>query len=123
MLIVGVPYVIELILPKNQVVLVIAAVTIPIAAFFLRLRSGGRQIAENNCSHTVKTMQCGAFYFGAMTLIFLDCMLIASHSVPPGAMFATSTDQLVWGCLAAFYLAMMVVAMYPGRIVEIAADE
>jgi hypothetical protein len=87
MLIIGVPRVIELVLPKNQVALIIAAVAMPIAAFLLRLKSGHRQIAENNCSRTVCVMQRSAFYLGVVTLLFLDCMLITSHLMPPGAMF------------------------------------
>ena len=118
MLIIGVPYVIELVLPKNQVALIIAAVAMPIAAFLLRLKSGHRQVAENHCSRIVCVMQWGAFYLGVVTLLFLDCMLITSHLMPPGAMLVNNTDRLVWASLIAVYLATMAVAMYPGRTID-----
>ena len=114
-LIVGLPYAIEAILPKNQTALLIAAVGLPIVAFFMRLNAGQRQIATNNCSRAILPLQWTALFIGIVLLLFLDCMLITTHLMPPGALFANSTDRLILACLIACYLAMMVVAMYPGR--------
>jgi hypothetical protein len=109
-----VPTAIALFLPNRRGVMEIASVTLPIAAFLLRLRIGKRQIDSNRCSVAVRKFQFCVFFVGILPLVLIDCVIILSHLMPNGALFATSGDLLVWAILAAIYLASMTVAMYPG---------
>jgi hypothetical protein len=109
-----VPTAIALFLPDRRGVMEIASVTLPIAAFLLRLRIGKRQIDSNRCSVAVRKFQFCVFFVGILPLVLIDCVIVLSHLMPNGALFATSGDLLVWAVLAAIYLASMTVAMYPG---------
>jgi hypothetical protein len=109
-----VPTAIALFLPDRRGVMEIASVTLPIAAFLLRLRIGKRQIDSNRCSVAFRKFQFCVFFVGILPLVLIDCVIVLSHLMPNGALFATSGDLLVWAVLAAIYLASMTVAMYPG---------
>jgi hypothetical protein len=109
-----VPTAIALFLPDRRGVMEIASVTLPIAAFLLRLHIGKRQIDSNRCSVAVRKFQFCVFFVGILPLVLIDCVIVLSHLMPNGALFATSGDLLVWAVLAAIYLASMTVAMYPG---------
>ncbi len=93
----------------------VTAVTLPIAAFFLRVIAGKHHIASNRCSIAVRRFQFCVFCFGILPLALIDCVLILSLVMPKGALFEADTDRLVWAILFAIYLTSMAVAMYPGR--------
>jgi hypothetical protein len=109
-----VPYAIHLLLPKQRGILEVVAVTLPILAFFLRIRAGKPQIATNQCSERARAVQFGVFLLGVLPLVLVDCFMILSHLMPQGSLFATKTDLFIWATIALFYLTCMAIAMYPG---------
>jgi len=103
-----VPAVIELVFPKPDAVMVAAAVALPITAFFLRMRSGARQIETNNCSDFAQQLQGVVLTVGILPLLALDALVIA---LPLNVLL----DEWYYsGTLVAIYFAAMVIAMYPG---------
>jgi hypothetical protein len=102
------PAVIELVLPKPDAVIVAASVALPITAFFLRMRSGGRQIETNNCSEFTQQLQGVALIVGIVPLLALDALVIA---LPLNVLLDEWYFLVV---LVAIYFAAMVIAMYPG---------
>jgi len=113
--IVIVPAGIEILLPNHRGAIEIAAVILPITAFFLRVRAGKHHIASNRCSVAVRRFQFCVFCFAVFPLVLIDCFLVLSHLMPKGALFQADTDLVVWVILFAVYLTSMAVAMYPGR--------
>jgi hypothetical protein len=109
-----IPYGIKLLFPNRRGVIELTAVTLPVAAFFLRLRAGRRQIAANHCSEAVRRFQFGIFVLGVLPLVLVDCFLILTHVMPPGALFAAPGDWLISGIVLGIYLLCMTIAMYPG---------
>jgi hypothetical protein len=97
-------------------VMEITAVTLPVAAFLLRLRAGRRHIASNRCPKWARRVQYGVFCLGILPLALIDCCLILSGLMPRGARFANAEDRAVWAVLVSIYLVSMIVAMYPGRV-------
>jgi hypothetical protein len=110
-----VPTMICALLPNNRGVIEIAAVVLPIAAFFIRVSVGTRHIASNTCGTIVRRLQCFVFIVGIIILALIDSVLILTHVMPKGTPFATSSDCIVWMVLVLVYLTSMTVAMYPGR--------
>ena len=110
-----VPYAIEWLLPNRRGAIEIAAVTLPIAAFFARIVAGRRHITANNCSARFRQFQFVVFGFAVFMLVFFDAVLMLSHIMPPGAPGASWTELIVLGTIAMTYLALMAIAMYPGR--------
>ena len=110
------PHGIELVFPKNRGVMEVVAVTVPVAAFFLRIRAGTHQIATNQCSQILRNLQRCAFVLGILPLVLVDAFLILSHLMPQGALIATPGDRLVWAIVLGVYLTCMAVAMYPGAV-------
>lgn len=111
------PFAIAALLPNRQGLLELTALGLPVAAFFIRYGVGRVHIASNNCSSTFRQVQFCVFFLGIVLLVFIDCAVILSHAMPPGAMFATDADRKIWAILVGIYLAAMFVAMYPGRTV------
>jgi hypothetical protein len=108
------PIAVELIHPHNRGAIEITSVTLPVAAFLLRVRAGKRHIDSNQCSGLVRCFQFCALGLAIVPLILIDCFIILSHLMPKGAPFARN-EWLVWPILLGFYLTLMAVAMYPGR--------
>jgi hypothetical protein len=108
------PTVIAIVLPNNRGAIEITAVVLPIAGFFLRVSAGRRQIASNRCAARLRHVQLCAFVLGILVLTLIDAVLILSHVMPQGALFADKTDRVVWTILFSVYLASMTIAMYPG---------
>jgi hypothetical protein len=112
---------VEVLFPNHRGAVEITAVTLPIAAFGLRIRAGKRHIASNRCSEVVRFFQFCAFCLGILPLVLVDCFMILSHLMP-GAMFETYTDILICAITVSVYLTLMAVAMYPGRAIPSALD-
>jgi hypothetical protein len=112
--VVFIPNGIALLFPNRRGILEVTSVVLPVGAFLLRLVAGKRQIALNRCSEIVRKFQFCIFFLGILPLVLIDCVVILSHLMPDGALFATNTDRLVWTVLIAIYLVSMAVAMYPG---------
>jgi hypothetical protein len=113
-----VPTLIEFCLPNRRGVMEVTAVTLPVAAFLLRIRAGWRHITTNRCSDIVQHFQFFVFCIGILPLVLLDCFMILSHLMPQGALFATQGDLVVLASVFAVYLMIMAVAMYPGRSIS-----
>lgn len=114
--IVLIPTLIKLLIPNNRGAVAVTVVLLPIAAFFVRLAIGIRHIAANHCAIAVRRLQYFVFCLGIFLLIGVDTLLILSHEMPKGAMFANTTDYLAFASLFSIYLASMTIAMYPGRV-------
>ncbi|MDR3639662.1 MAG: hypothetical protein P4L84_38030 [Isosphaeraceae bacterium] len=106
---------IELLFPNNRGAIELAAVLLPITAFWVRFSVGKRHIDTNHCGPAVRTFQLCVFCFGIFVLVFFDAAITLSHIMPQGALFSTSADILVWGIIGAIYVTSMAIAMYPGR--------
>jgi hypothetical protein len=113
-----VPTGIEILLPNRRGAIEVAAVILPITAFFLRVRAGKHQIGSNQCSTAIRRIQFCALCFGILPLALIDCVIVLSHVMPKGAMFEAifgeDTDWLVL-TVPVVYLTSMAVAMYPGQ--------
>jgi hypothetical protein len=108
------PTAIAFLLPNNRGAIEITGVVLPIAGFVLRVRAGRRQITSNHCAATMRHVQLGSFVVGILILTLIDAVLVLSHVMPQGALFADKTDRVVWAILFFVYLASMSIAMYPG---------
>ncbi len=99
--------------------------TLPIIAFFLRIRAGMRQINFNRCSEIVRRFQLCVFVFGILPLVLVDCFVFFFHLMPQGDLFSTTSDLLFWASVFVIYLTSMVVAMYPdpAESNEVGSDE
>jgi hypothetical protein len=115
------PTLIEFCFPNRRGVMEVTAVTLPVAAFLLRIRAGWRHITTNRCSDIVQHFQFFVFCIGILPLVLLDCFMILSHLMPQGAV-ATQGDLVVLASVFAVYLMIMAVAMYPGRSISSPAD-
>lgn len=111
-----VPYAVEWLFPNRRGLIEVTGVVLPIAAFFLRIHTGRKQIALNRCSPGVRLFQFCVFCLGIFPLIAIDSLLALSHVMPQGALFQNRTDLIVWTVLIGIYLAAMTVAMYPGPV-------
>jgi hypothetical protein len=110
----AVPLLIHWLIPNNRAAIELTAVALPIAAFFLRYRSGRPHITSNNCHAVVKRCQVAAFCLGLFVLVLIDAVLVLSHLMPNGATVASTADLVIWASLYATYLTAMAFAMYPG---------
>jgi hypothetical protein len=117
-----VPKLIELGFPNQRGVMEVTAVTVPIAAFLLRIRAGWRHIMTNRCSDVVQHLQFFVFCLGILPLVLLDCFMILSHLMPQGALLSTNADFIVLAIVFAIYLTLMTIAMYPGRAIASPVD-
>lgn len=114
------PTVAELLLPHNRGLIEFMAVATPIVAFFARIRAGKHHIASNHCTRVVRAIQFCVFCLGLFPLVLIDAVVILSHVMPAGALFAAKEDRIVFVALVSIYLAAMLIAMYPGRAEAIA---
>ena len=108
-----VPIMIGFLFPNNRAPIELAAVMLPIAGFFIRIRVGARHITSNHCSITVRRIQLCAFVLGIFPLVLLECVLMLTHVMP--ALIMNWTDIAVCAILFSIYLTLMAIAMYPGR--------
>ena len=111
-----IPTVINFLIPVNRGAIEITAVFLPIAGFLIRFVMGARHISTNHCTPQVRRFQVCAFCLGIFLLVFVDALLILSHVMPKGALFANQTDRVFWVILISAYLTSMAIAMYPGRM-------
>ncbi len=110
-----VPAIVKVLIPNRGNTIEFVAVTLPIAAFFFRFVIATRHINSNECSHLVRRIQIAFLCVAILVLLLIDSLFILAQEMPPGALFATTTDVIVWTALIAIYLTCMGVAMYPGR--------
>ena len=109
------PILIGAIVPGNRGAIEATAIVIPIIAFLIRFRTGRNRILTNHCGNRTRMLQVGVFSCGIFLLVLIDGILILSHLMPAGALFANPADRQVWTVLFAIYLTSMLVAMYPGQ--------
>lgn len=98
--------------PNRWGLITLAAVSLPILAFLLRLHAGGRQIAGNHCSANVRRIQFSVLFVGIIPLVLFDCFMFI------GAVANGKPDNetiMFLFVLVCIYLSAMVIAMYPGR--------
>jgi hypothetical protein len=107
------PGAIELAFPNHPGFIEAAAVALPIAAFFLRVVAGMRQIATNHCGDSIRRLQRVILVIGVLPLIVVDFLVVGAHLMPPGAL--AEADWKFWAIFLMIYLTAMVVVMYPGR--------
>lgn len=110
------PALITMMLPGHPGTVELAAVFLPIAAFFLRFRAGGRQIGSNHCGAWVRRFQWCALVVGLLMLILFDAFVILSWIMPVVDPDAWKEDLIILGTLVGLYGIAMAVAMYPGRV-------
>ncbi|MDC0937204.1 hypothetical protein OAS39_13045 [Pirellulales bacterium] len=108
------PLLVSQLLPNSRASIEIAAVALPIVAFFVRYRVGVHAISLNSCTPHTRRIQMVAFVFGLAVLVLIDAVMILTYVMPDGAAFRTLADLVIWGMLFATYLGTMVLAMYPG---------
>lgn len=104
--------------PNGRHVVEVMAVAVPIMAFLVRFYIARRHINSNHCPRIVRGFQMVALCLAIFELLLIDSIIILAHEMPNGALFASSTDWIVWGIMCAFYLTCMAFAMYPGRADE-----
>ena len=108
------PAVLGWMIPKAEFLIELAAVFLPIAAFLIRMVVGLRMISDNHCRPALRAVQMCVFVLGVILLIFIDCMLILSHLLPPGALWQHPGDRMAFGIIFAIYFSFMALATYPG---------
>ena len=108
------PFVVRFLIPNRRGAIEITAIVLPIAAFLFRLHVGRRQIARNRCGDWMRRFQLVVFCVGIVVLVLIDAVMVLIHVMPPGAVFATPGDRIVWACLYGIYMTSMAIAMYPG---------
>jgi hypothetical protein len=109
------PSVIGLVLPNKRGAIEITAVVLPIAAFLIRFRAGKRHIGSNHCCAAMKIFQLCIFCLGILALVLVDAFVVLLHVIPWHAGAMTADDLLVLAIPVSIYLALMALAMYPGR--------
>jgi hypothetical protein len=107
------PFAIRWVVPNRQGFMEIAAVTLPILAFFLRVSAGKRQIAHNRCSMKVRRIQFGVFCVGIFPLVLFDCFMMLGALAGNGRPDDDTIKALA--VMIGIYLSAMTLAMYPGR--------
>lgn len=112
------PSVVEELFPNRRGAMELTALTVPIAAFFIRFVVGKRHIYANDCTDVVRCMQLVALCLAILLLVLIDTLIILANLMPKGAMFATPVDWLVWAVLIGVYGICMAFAMFPGRTVQ-----
>jgi hypothetical protein len=121
-IIVFAPSVVEFLFPNRRTALEVMALTLPIAALFLRFVLGKRHIDANRCSTMVRYIQIVALCIAIIMLVLIDSLVILAHEMPEGALWATKTDRICWAVLIGIYLILMAIAMFPGGTDESAIE-
>src|SRR3954471_10416717 len=80
-----VPVGVRLLFPNRRGALELTAVSLPIAAFLLRLAAGRRHIVSNRCSARFQRVQLAIFLLGILPLVLIDCVVVLSDLMPRGA--------------------------------------
>jgi hypothetical protein len=109
------PIVVGQLFPNRPGALEFTAVSVPIVAFFIRFYVAKRQIYDNRCSNLVRFIQIISLCLAIVLLLLIDTMIILAQQMPPGAMFATMEDIIVWAILISCYSVLMAFSMFPGR--------
>jgi hypothetical protein len=109
------PIIAKRLLPNHPGIIELFAIVVPIAALFSRFVAGSRVIRSNHCGDSCRQLQFVALAVALVFLVLIDAVLMLSHNMPAGALFAAESDRIVWTRLAAAYLTSMLFAMYPGR--------
>ncbi len=111
----GGPWAVQVLAPAHRGLTEQLACLLPMGALFVRYVIGTRQVAANRCGPAMQQFQTMALGVGIFVLVVIDTMMILSLEMPPGALFATKTDLVVWGTLSSIYVVTMSIAMFPGR--------
>lgn len=109
------PIGIKIVFPNVRGAVEITAVVLPVLAFLLRAANGIRQITATCGAGILRNIKQIAFGIGLLLLTLIDCVLILSHIMPRGALFAAKEDCLMWAALFSIYFASMAFAFFPGR--------
>lgn len=110
-----VPHLAKRLLPDRPGIIELLAIVVPIAALFSRFIAGTRVIRSNHCAESCRQLQFIALGAALVILLLTEAVLMLSHNMPAGALFAAEKDRTVWTIFAAVYLSNMLFAMYPGR--------
>ncbi len=109
------PVIAKRLLPNHPGIIELLAIFVPIAALFSRFFVGSRVIRCNHCAARCRQLQFMALAVALVILLLIDAVLMLSHNMPAGALFAAEVDRVVWTILVLVYLTNMLFAMYPGR--------
>ena len=96
------------------IVIDLTAIFLPIAAYFYRLTAGLRTIGSNACSSWFRNVQRLLLLLALFPLAVVDAFMVVTWRIP--------RNGLGWGDLIIamyiymFYLALMLVVTFPGRI-------
>jgi len=99
-------------LPGRRVAVELAAIVLPIVAFFVRAVAGSRHIAANNCSPRFRQVQGAALALGIFVLLFIDCIAMLSHLIPQ---LKLQDYLMLYATCFTIYIVPMTLVMYPGR--------
>jgi hypothetical protein len=110
------PLAIRWVAPNRQGFMEIAAVSLPILAFFLRLHAGRRQIADNQWSMRMRRSQFAVFCVGIFPLVLFDCCVMLGALAANGRPDSETLTALA--VMLGIYLSAMTLAMYPGQRIE-----
>ena len=116
--IVMMPWVIDLIWPNAAKLQTLAAGFVPIIALFVRFKVGRLHLSENHVGTLFLACQRFVFYGAILWLCFLDCFVMALHAAPEIPL----GDLIVVFVAYGLYLAAMTFAMYPGRTLHIVPE-
>jgi hypothetical protein len=109
------PFLVRLLVPGiNKDAGVLLAVPLPICVFFIRIWFGARHIDANRCEK-FRVIQYYCFLFAILVLLFVDALLLALHGELDENWAAYLSLLRDLSIPFAVYLALMAVAMYPGR--------
>jgi hypothetical protein len=106
---------IKYLFPNNRGAIEIAAIVLPITAFWFRFVVGKRHIDTNHCGPLVQTLQLCVLCLAIFIFVFCDAVIALSHIMPQVDHAATGLDMAVFGIIGLVYLTLMAFAMYPGR--------
>lgn len=125
-IIVGVPMALHRLFPNAQGAIDLVVIILPIAALFIRFRSGQKHILENQCSRKLRQIQFAVLWFGILALVLFDAFIILKELFPNIVILANlfpnfplTDPQLIVIFLVTYFL-MMLFAMYPGRTENVA---
>ncbi|WP_425615925.1 hypothetical protein NA78x_005860 [Anatilimnocola sp. NA78] len=110
----GLPHFIRWLIPNADKVIEIAAVVLPIGAFFTRMVAGCLHIRTNRCGPRLRSAQQAALFCGVFVLVLFDAFVILQLNIPAGAI--PHVEVVATGLVVfSIYLPFLTFAMYPGR--------
>ena len=113
--ILAIPFIIRLAFPQMPDVIVVVAVALPIAAFFLRLYAGCCYIAANHCGQFLRRIQSVSLMTGIFALMLLDALVISLQGMPGDPLWRDPAELTIFGGIYAFYIVCMAITLYPGK--------